>query len=75
MMNIGVRPTVKSAGDITMEVHVFGLSEDIYDERVTVTFLRKLRDEQKFDSLEQLTQQLNKDKETSLRFIAEFDKR
>jgi len=75
MMNIGVRPTVKSGGNITMEVHVFGLSEDIYDEKVTVTFLRKLRNEQKFDSLEQLTKQLSKDKETSLRFIAEFEKR
>jgi riboflavin kinase/FMN adenylyltransferase len=75
MMNIGVRPTVKSGGDVSIEAHVFGLSEDVYGEKVVVTCLRKLRNEQKFDSLEQLTLQLSKDKEASLRFIAEFDKR
>lgn len=75
MMNIGVRPTVTSGANLSMEVHVFGLSEDLYGEPVEVTFIRKLRDEQKFASLEQLMQQLNKDKETSLRYIEKFDKR
>ncbi len=75
MMNIGVRPTVQSGGSVSLEVHIFGLDNDIYGETVEVSFLRKLRDEQKFASLEQLTQQLNKDKETSMQFIAEFDKR
>jgi riboflavin kinase/FMN adenylyltransferase len=75
MMNIGVRPTVYRAGGTSLEVHVFGLSEDVYDERASITFLRKLRDEQQFASLEDLTRQLHKDKETSLRYIAEFEKR
>lgn len=75
MMNIGVRPTVAPGGSLSIEVHIFGLSEDLYDEAVEVTFLRKLRDEQKFASLEELTRQLDKDKETSLRYIEEYDKR
>jgi riboflavin kinase / FMN adenylyltransferase len=75
MMNIGIRPTVKSEGDLSIEVHVFGLARDVYGTTVTVTFLKKLRDEQKFSSLEELTAQLGKDKQTSLRYIAEFDKR
>lgn len=75
MMNIGVRPTVQSGGGVSLEVHIFGLTEDIYGEYVEISFLRKLREEQKFASLEHLTQQLNIDRETSLRFIAEFEKR
>jgi riboflavin kinase/FMN adenylyltransferase len=75
MMNIGVRPTVESKGRTSIEVHVFGMTDDVYGEHVVVTFLRKLRDEQKFASLEELTHQLHKDKEASLRYIAEFDKR
>ena len=75
MMNIGVRPTVASDGNVLIEVHIFGLTADIYNEEIEVTFLRKLRDEHKFDSLEQLTEQLDRDKETSLRYIKEYDKR
>ncbi len=75
MMNIGVRPTVTSGGSLSMEVHVFGLSGDLYGEAAEVTFLRKLRDEQRFASLEELTHQLDRDKETSFRYIEEFDKR
>jgi riboflavin kinase/FMN adenylyltransferase len=75
MMNVGVRPTVASGGETSLEVHLFGSTDDVYDEHVVVTFLRKLRDEQKFTSLGDLTNQLHKDKEASLRFIAELDKR
>ncbi|HCV42817.1 MAG TPA: hypothetical protein DGH68_04995 [Bacteroidetes bacterium] len=75
MMNIGLRPTVQQAGGTSLEVHIFGLGGDVYGEHAGITFLRKLRDEQKFASLEELTQQLDKDKEASLRYIAEFDKR
>jgi riboflavin kinase/FMN adenylyltransferase len=75
MMNIGVRPTVAQGGARSIEVHIFGLAEDIYNERVTVTVLRKLRNEQRFGSLEELMHQLQKDKETSLQYIAEIEKR
>ena len=75
MMNIGVRPTIRSGGGTTHEVHVFGMDEDVYGERAEVTFLKKLRNEQKFSSLEELINQMRRDKELSLRYIAELDKR
>ncbi len=71
MMNIGVVPTFTEGTTQTMEVHVFGLAEDVYGERVTIAFLHKLREEQKFSSAHELVQQLHKDKELSLRYIAE----
>ncbi len=71
MMNIGVRPTLTSGLQETIEVHVFDFSQDIYGKRVTVSFLRKLRDEQKFASLQDLINQLGNDKAQSLRYLAE----
>lgn len=75
MMNIGVRPTLTSGLQETIEVHVFDFSQDIYGKRITVTFLRKLRDEQKFASLQDLMHQLGTDKAQSLQYIAELTSR
>jgi len=63
MMNIGLRPTVSTAARETLEAHVFDFDRDIYGEQVTVTFLRRLRDERKFDSLSDLVAQLGRDRE------------
>lgn len=70
MMNIGVRPTVSDASRRTLEVHLFDFNGDIYGEKITVRFISKLRDEQKFASLEELTRQLGHDREESLKLIA-----
>ena len=75
MMNIGVRPTVTEGTAQTMEVHLFDMDENIYGETVRITFLRRLRDEKKFSSLQELITQLGKDKEQSLRYVSEHDKR
>ena len=75
MMSIGVRPTIKDGGERTIEVHVFGLTDDVYGEALQITFLRRLRDEQKFASVDELVTQMHKDKETSLRLVAELEKR
>lgn len=64
MMNIGTRPTVVSNGGRTIEVNIFDFEETIYDEIVTVQFLSKWRDEQKFNGLEELKNQLKIDEET-----------
>lgn len=64
MMNIGTRPTVVSNGGRTIEVNIFDFDETIYDETVTVQFLSKWRDEQKFNGLEELKNQLKLDEET-----------
>ncbi|MCB5186264.1 bifunctional riboflavin kinase/FAD synthetase [Methylobacillus gramineus] len=52
--SLGVRPTVKSNGKPTLEVHLFDFSGDIYGQHVRVKFMHKIRDEMKFDSLETL---------------------
>lgn len=52
--NIGVRPSVKADGFAHLEVHLLDFAGDLYDRRVSVVFHRKLRDEQRFTSLEAL---------------------
>jgi riboflavin kinase/FMN adenylyltransferase len=60
MMNIGTRPTVDGSNQ-SIEIHFFDFKEDIYSQEITVTFLKRMRDEQKFDSIDALKAQLNKD--------------
>ena len=60
VMNIGVRPTF-GGKRVTEEVHVLDWDGDLYDSRLTVEFVRYLRAEQKFDSIEALVNQLGHD--------------
>jgi len=68
MMNIGTRPTVDGTSQ-TIEIHFFDFNKDIYNTKITISFLKRIRSEQKFDSLEDLKKQLALDKITSLNFI------
>ena len=72
MVNIGIRPTFMDGAREIMEVHILDFEGDIYGEHVGVTFLRKLRDERRFDSVEELIGQLGKDRKESERFIRTF---
>lgn len=65
MLNIGARPTVDGVGRV-IEAHLFDFDQDIYGKMIKVSFVQRLRDEQKFDSLEDLKVQLNQDKVDSL---------
>ncbi len=69
MMNIGTRPTFEGS-DRTLEVNIFDFDEEIYGREVQVRFLRRIRDEMKFDGVEALKEQLAKDKESALEIIA-----
>lgn len=53
--SIGLRPTVDDSGPWLLEVHVFDFNEEVYGRRVSVELIQRLRDEQRFDSLERLT--------------------
>ena len=64
MCNIGLRPTVSSGNSRTIETHIFDFDEDIYGLDLEITFIRKIRDEIRFDSLEDLKAQLVIDRET-----------
>jgi len=68
MMNIGENPTIEGKGS-SIEVHLFDFSENIYNQYIKIELLDRLRDEQKFDSVEDLIAQLSKDKKTSLNYI------
>lgn len=69
MMNIGIRPTLNEKSMLTIEVHIFDFSEDIYGEVLTVQFLAKWRDEKKFNGIIELKDQLQKDEETIRRML------
>ncbi|MBT8187213.1 MAG: bifunctional riboflavin kinase/FAD synthetase [Croceitalea sp.] len=61
MMNIGVNPTVDGKAR-SIEVHFFDFDKNLYNEKIQVQLVRKLRDEHKFDSIEDLQKQLMADK-------------
>ena len=69
MMNIGFNPTVENKS-LSIEVHLIDFNEDIYDKRIKITLLQYLRPEQKFESLEALTTQLNLDKKITIEYVA-----
>lgn len=68
VMNIGVRPTVEGKG-ITQEVYIFDFSDDIYGETLKVEIVDFIRDEQKFDGMEELIRQIGADVETSRKIL------
>lgn len=69
MMNIGVNPTVNGSKQ-TIEVHFFDFDDDIYEDTIKIDLLHRIRDEEKFESLEALKLQLAKDKETAIEYIS-----
>jgi riboflavin kinase/FMN adenylyltransferase len=60
MMNIGMRPTF-NGHKRTLEVHVFRLNEDLYGQQLLVSFVERLREEQRFENVETLINQLQQD--------------
>lgn len=59
--NVGVRPTVSDQVRPILEVHLLDYSGDLYGKKVSVKFLHKLREEQKFESVDALKQQIHQD--------------
>ena len=60
MLNIGTRPTFNGTAT-TIEVHIPHFAGNLYGSTLSIAFLRKIREERKFDSPEALVEQLNKD--------------
>lgn len=61
MTNIGVRPTFEGI-EVSLETHILNFSDDIYGQQLRVFFVHRIRDEHKFDSLDELSDQLKNDK-------------
>ena len=68
MCNIGVRPTFDGTTP-TIEVHLIDYSGDLYDETLCIEFVQRLRDEQKFDSVDTLKAQLSEDRVHCIRVM------
>ena len=62
--NIGIRPTVGGTSPV-LEVNIFDFKKEIYGKRLKVEFVKKIRDEKKFDSLDDLKKQIAKDVNTA----------
>jgi FAD synthase len=72
MLNIGTRPTFNNNADNrSIEVNIFDFEADVYGKEITLQFAGKIRDEQKFGSIEMLVNQLEKDKKTALSILSE----
>ena len=59
--NLGIRPSIKGEKKLQLEVHLLNFSSDLYGQHVSVIFLKKLRDEKKFKSLDDLKEQIKLD--------------
>ena len=68
MLNIGQRPTV-GGQNRTVEVHVFDLDENLYSKELTISLIRQIRTELKFESLDRLKNQLQQDKQSALAIL------
>ncbi len=69
MMNIGNRPTFENSENIIIEVHLFDFHKDIYGKEIRVLCLERVRDEKKFESMEELIYQINRDKKKTIQII------
>lgn len=70
MMNIGVRPTFNGKRK-TVEVNIFNFDKEIYNEKIRVSFIEYIRPEIKFDGVDHLKQQLNRDMQKAQKIVSE----
>ncbi len=71
--SVGVRPTITTSGDPLLEVFIFDFDQPIYGRRVTVEFLRKLRDEERLPDLDALARRIRADVDEARAFFARGD--
>ena len=70
MLNIGIRPTVNyNADHKSIEVHIFDFDADIYNSDITLLFVKKIREEQKFAGIVELQAQLARDRLSALNIL------
>ena len=71
--NLGVRPTIAGFSKLNLEVHLFNFSKNIYGKHAHVTFLKKIRDEKKFENIDALKKQIQIDIDNVKKFFKEYD--
>lgn len=69
MLNIGHRPTLNNGTNLSIEVHILDFEGDIYRQKMRIEFIDFLRPETKFSSVDELIEQMKKDKEATIRVL------
>ena len=72
MANLGKRPTIAGAHGLLLEAHILDFKDNLYDKDVKISFIKKIRDERKFDSLPDLKSQLVKDEKVTREFFSNY---
>ncbi|MEL1240602.1 bifunctional riboflavin kinase/FAD synthetase [Flavobacterium flavipallidum] len=72
MMNIGLNPTV-GGEQLSIEIHFLNFDADLYNQKVSVSILKRIRGEEKFNSIDSLKVQIEKDKTQTLSYIKNFE--
>jgi riboflavin kinase/FMN adenylyltransferase len=73
LLSIGRRPTFYDSGEIVAEVYIYNFDGNIYDQKIIVSILEKIRNEEKFTSPEELIKQMNKDREAGIKVFNEIN--
>lgn len=71
MLYIGNRPTLNNGDNITLEVNILNFEGDIYNKEINVAFIEYIRGNVKFDSIEQLKEQISRDREEVMRVMSD----
>jgi riboflavin kinase / FMN adenylyltransferase len=72
LLSLGTRPTFYSQGRVIPEIYLFDFNQNIYDKNITVNLVEKIRDEQKFSSVDELIEQMNLDKKVGQEILAKL---
>lgn len=70
MTNVGYNPTFEDTRQKTVETHIMDFNKDIYGEKIEVFFLKKIRDEKKFNNVEELINQITKDMKIAREYLS-----
>lgn len=69
MLNIGHRPTLNNGMNLSIEVNILGFSDNIYHKEMRIEFVKYLRAEEKYDTIDALIAQMHKDREETARIL------
>ena len=72
--NVGCKPTISGEHPAGVETHLFGFRGNLYDKQIRVEFLARVRPEQRFDSLEELKNQMHNDIEFGIKYYTNITK-
>lgn len=69
MLNIGHRPTINNGNNVSIEVNILNFSEDIYHKEMRIEFVKHLRPEEKYGTIDELIAQMHKDREETAKIL------